>query len=215
MAAGMQPGSGKNRASHRDRGRGEDHRLGRGAADRSSAWGPARFISRTRRRKFPSTCPTATPPSAWRLISTGGSRAKSSRDPRTGRERMHYFNPAGGTSIGLDLIGMLRGAPHPELARALMEAPVERGRPEALGFQGRHARRPGEVRAAPITDPVGKGRAGIRAIPLRPLRVSVRGREEFYLSSGMDGGVVQPDPFRGAGDVHRPARRGALGRGEN
>ncbi len=31
--------------------------------------------------------------------------------------RMQYFTPLGGSSIGVDPIGMLRGAPHPELAR--------------------------------------------------------------------------------------------------
>ena len=51
----------------------------------------------------------------------GRFEAESSRDPRTGNERMHYFSPLGGTSIGVDPIGMLRGAPHPELARAFIE----------------------------------------------------------------------------------------------
>ncbi len=46
---------------------------------------------------------------------------ESSRDPQTGQERARYFSPVGGTSIGVDPIGMLRGAPHPELARAFME----------------------------------------------------------------------------------------------
>jgi len=31
--------------------------------------------------------------------------------------RMQYFTPLGGSSIGVDPIGLLRGAPHPELAR--------------------------------------------------------------------------------------------------
>lgn len=51
----------------------------------------------------------------------GRFEAESSRDPKTGKERMHYFNPVGGTSIGVDPIGMLRGAPHPELAKAFIE----------------------------------------------------------------------------------------------
>lgn len=51
----------------------------------------------------------------------GRFESESTRDPQTGRERMHYFSPVGGTSIGVDPIGMLRGAPHPELARAFME----------------------------------------------------------------------------------------------
>lgn len=39
----------------------------------------------------------------------------------SGRDRMHYFNPPGGTSFGVDPIGLLRGAPHPEPARAFIE----------------------------------------------------------------------------------------------
>lgn len=35
--------------------------------------------------------------------------------------RLQYFTPVGGSSIGVDPIGMLRGAPHPEIARAFME----------------------------------------------------------------------------------------------
>jgi ABC-type Fe3+ transport system substrate-binding protein len=31
--------------------------------------------------------------------------------------RLQYFTPVGGSSIGVDPVGMLRGAPHPELAR--------------------------------------------------------------------------------------------------
>ena len=51
----------------------------------------------------------------------GRFEAETSRDARTGQERMHYFNPPGGTSTGVDPIGLLRGAPHRELARAFME----------------------------------------------------------------------------------------------
>ncbi len=51
----------------------------------------------------------------------GRFQAESDRDPRTGQERMHYFNPPGGTSIGVDPIGLLRGAPHRELALAFIE----------------------------------------------------------------------------------------------
>jgi iron(III) transport system substrate-binding protein len=51
----------------------------------------------------------------------GRFQSESSRDPRTGKERMHYFNPPGGTSIGVDPIGLLRGAPHRRLALAFME----------------------------------------------------------------------------------------------
>ncbi len=51
----------------------------------------------------------------------GRFEGETSRDPRTGQERMRYFSPVGGTSVDADPVGMLRGAPHPELARAFME----------------------------------------------------------------------------------------------
>lgn len=35
--------------------------------------------------------------------------------------RLQYFTPLGGSSVGVDPIGMLRGAPHPELAREFIE----------------------------------------------------------------------------------------------
>jgi len=35
--------------------------------------------------------------------------------------RLQYFTPQGGSSIGVDPIGLLRGAPHPEAARMFME----------------------------------------------------------------------------------------------
>lgn len=35
--------------------------------------------------------------------------------------RLQYFTPVGGSSIGVDPIAMLRGAPHPELAREFIE----------------------------------------------------------------------------------------------
>jgi ABC-type Fe3+ transport system substrate-binding protein len=38
-----------------------------------------------------------------------------------GDSRLHYFTPAGGSSVGVDPIGLLRGAPHPELAAAFIE----------------------------------------------------------------------------------------------
>ncbi len=43
------------------------------------------------------------------------------RDPKTGESRVHFVMPRGGTSIGADPIGMLRGAPQPELAHRFIE----------------------------------------------------------------------------------------------
>ncbi len=38
-----------------------------------------------------------------------------------GSSRLQYFTPLGGSSVGVDPIAMLRGAPHPETARAFVE----------------------------------------------------------------------------------------------
>jgi iron(III) transport system substrate-binding protein len=51
----------------------------------------------------------------------GRFQAESTRNPKTGRDRMHYFNAPGGTSIGVDSIAMLRGAPHRQLALDFIE----------------------------------------------------------------------------------------------
>jgi spermidine/putrescine-binding protein len=38
-----------------------------------------------------------------------------------GSSRLQYVNAAGGTSVGVDPIGLFRGAPHPEIARSFIE----------------------------------------------------------------------------------------------
>jgi len=43
------------------------------------------------------------------------------RSPSSGESRIHFVMPRGGTSIGADPIGMLRGAPQPELAHHFIE----------------------------------------------------------------------------------------------
>lgn len=43
------------------------------------------------------------------------------RDPASGASRVEFVMPRGGTSIGADPIGLLRGAPHPELAHRFVE----------------------------------------------------------------------------------------------
>lgn len=43
------------------------------------------------------------------------------RSPVTGESRIHFVMPRGGTSIGADPVGMLRGAPQPELAHRFIE----------------------------------------------------------------------------------------------
>ncbi len=40
---------------------------------------------------------------------------------KTGRTRLHYTSVLGGTSIGADSIALLRGAPHPQVAKAFID----------------------------------------------------------------------------------------------
>lgn len=51
----------------------------------------------------------------------GRFQAESSRDPRTGRERMRYVTPIGGSSVSTDPISLIRGAPNREIAVRFIE----------------------------------------------------------------------------------------------
>lgn len=51
----------------------------------------------------------------------GRYQAETSRDPRTGRERMRYVTPVGGSSVSCDPISLIRGAPNREIAVRFME----------------------------------------------------------------------------------------------
>jgi len=51
----------------------------------------------------------------------GRYQAETSRDPVTGRERMRYVTPVGGSSVSCDPISLLRGAPNRETAVRFME----------------------------------------------------------------------------------------------
>jgi iron(III) transport system substrate-binding protein len=50
----------------------------------------------------------------------GRSESEAVADQR-GRTRLQYSNVRGGTSVGADSIALLRGAPHPEIARAFID----------------------------------------------------------------------------------------------
>lgn len=50
----------------------------------------------------------------------GRFESEAARQP-DGSSRMHYVTPAGGSSVGVDPIGMFRGAPHAGLARDFIE----------------------------------------------------------------------------------------------
>lgn len=51
----------------------------------------------------------------------GRYQAETSRDPATGRERMRYVTPVGGSSISCDPVSLLRGAPNRALAVRFIE----------------------------------------------------------------------------------------------
>lgn len=70
-----------------------------------------------------------------------------------GKSRVGFVMPVGGTSIGVDPIGMLRGAPEPELAMAFMEF--------VLGDEGQ------KLWSYRAHVPGGPGRAPLRRLPVR------------------------------------------------
>lgn len=70
-----------------------------------------------------------------------------------GKSRVGFVTPVGGTSIGVDPIGMLRGAPDPELAMAFMEF--------VLGDEGQ------KLWAYRAKVPGGPTRTALRRLPVR------------------------------------------------
>lgn len=72
----------------------------------------------------------------------------------SGRERMRFFSPPGGTSYGVDSIGLLRGAPHRELAGAFLEYVMS---PEGQRLWGWQVGAPG-----------GPKQYALRRLPIRP-----------------------------------------------
>lgn len=84
----------------------------------------------------------------------GRFQAESTRDPATGKDRMFYFNVPGGTSIGVDSIGMLRGAPHRKLALAFMEYVLSVEGQKLWNFK--------------LGTPGGPAKYALRRLPIRP-----------------------------------------------
>ena len=70
-----------------------------------------------------------------------------------GSSRVQYVDAAGGTSYGVDPIGLLRGAPHPELARAFIEFVMTDGQ-KLWGFRA--------------GSPGGPRRHSLRRLPILP-----------------------------------------------
>jgi spermidine/putrescine-binding protein len=67
---------------------------------------------------------------------------------------MRYFDSPGGTSIGVDPIGLLRGAPHPELARAFIDYILETDGQKLWDFK--------------VGAPGGPEKYALRRLPIRP-----------------------------------------------
>lgn len=88
---------------------------------------------------------------------------------RGGATRASYVSPAGGTAYSVDPIGMLRGAPHPELARAFIEFTVS---PEGQRLWNQ---RPGT--------PGGPAHYALRRLPVR---------KDAYTEPGVD--ALRSDP---------------------
>ena len=70
-----------------------------------------------------------------------------------GSSRMQYVTPAGGSSVGADPIGMLRGAPHPDLARAFIEFVLSPDGQKLWNFK--------------VGAPGGPGKYALRRLPIR------------------------------------------------
>jgi ABC-type Fe3+ transport system substrate-binding protein len=83
----------------------------------------------------------------------GRYQAETSRNPATGEERMHYVTPAGGSSVSCDPIGLVRGAPHRELAVRFIEFTVSEAGQKLWNY------RPGT--------PGGPEKFALRRLPIR------------------------------------------------
>jgi iron(III) transport system substrate-binding protein len=70
-----------------------------------------------------------------------------------GDSRLQYFTPKGGSSVGVDPIGMLRGAPHPDLASAFIEFVLSTEGQKLWNFR--------------VGTPGGPERYALRRLPLR------------------------------------------------
>ena len=81
---------------------------------------------------------------------------------KDGSSRIHFVMPQGGTSIGADPIGMLRGAPNPELAHRFIEYVLSNKGQKLWNF------RPGT--------PGGPLRAALRRPPIR---------KDFYIAENL------------------------------
>ena len=111
------------------------------------------------------------------------------RDPATGESRIEFVMPRGGTSIGADPIGLLRGAPSPELAHRFIEFVLS---PEGQKIWNYRVGAPG-----------GPTRHALRRPPIR---------RDFYVEANFPH-MTDPtfDPYRAAeGFTYHPEWTGSL-----
>jgi hypothetical protein len=111
------------------------------------------------------------------------------RDLATGESRIEFVMPRGGTSIGADPIGLLRGAPSPELAHRFIEFVLS---PEGQKIWNYRVGAPG-----------GPTRHALRRPPIR---------RDFYVEANFPH-MTDPtfDPYRSAdGFTYHPEWTGAL-----
>lgn len=88
-----------------------------------------------------------------------------------GSARLQYFTPRGGSSVTADPIGMLRGAPHPDVARAFMEFVVSPEGQKLWNFR--------------VGTPGGPEKFALRRLPIRK-DFYVPGNERFRSDPGVD-----------------------------
>ena len=88
-----------------------------------------------------------------------------------GSSRLQYFTPLGGSSVGVDPIAMLRGAPHPETARAFIEFVLSPEGQKIWNFK--------------VGAPGGPEKFALRRLPVRK-DFYVTGNEPFRSDPGID-----------------------------
>ncbi len=88
-----------------------------------------------------------------------------------GSSRLQYFTPLGGSSVGVDPIAMLRGAPHPAVARAFIEFVLSEAGQKIWNFK--------------VGAPGGPGRFALRRLPVRK-DFYIPANEPFRSDPGVD-----------------------------
>lgn len=119
----------------------------------------------------------------------GRFQSEANRPADGGESRVGYITPVGGSSAGVDPIGMLRGAPNPEVALAFIEF--------VLSIEGQ------KLWNYRVGEPGGPVRYALRRPPIR---------KEMYVSKHLQrSSDPEVNPYMDAGDfVYRPEWTGPL-----